>query len=322
MPTNAIPESEARPLVTVIVPTYNRREWIGECLDSVLAQTYPNIEIVVVDDRSTDDTVEWLRGESRYQGITLHLQEQNGGASLARNTGIGISKGELIVFIDSDDMLRPNHVETAVRHFDGNPQLGLFCCDSTMIDQVGDVILDGKTWHNNLSEIKKVTVETGFRALADVFVFSNCFPGFTLRREVFETLGGFDQSIFPADDYDLALRVAGSDYKVFYLHEPLCLRREHDGQCSGIFNSVKTQVELINALERAVKQGRDQLSDKSLVSSRLAEAKMELAISEMKEGRRGDGIKSMIGSIATGPKQIGTLARIGGRKIRRALGAK
>lgn len=309
-------------MVTVIIPTYNRRAWIGECLDSVLGQTYSNLEIVVVDDRSTDDTVEWLRGQEKYDGVKLHVQEENGGASVARNTAIGMSSGELIVFIDSDDMLLPNHVETAVGHFEKYRDLGLFCCDSTMIDQAGSVILDGKTWHQNLGEIKNLKIETGFRSLADVFAFSNCFPGFTLRREVFEKLGGFDQSIFPADDYDLALRVAGSEHKVFYLHEPLCLRREHDGQCSGIYNSVKTQVELINALGRAVERNPEKLDDKSLVSGRMADAKMELAISEMKEGKSSDGLKSMLGSIAAEPKQIGTLAKIGGRKIRRAFGGK
>lgn len=303
------------PLVTVIIPTFNRREWIGECLDSVLGQTYPNVEVIVVDDCSTDGTVEWLRSEEKYSGLIVHEQEKNGGASIARNTAIAMAKGELIVFIDSDDMLMREHIETAVEHFEEYPDLGLFCCDSTMIDAGGNVILDGKTWHQSLAEAKGYDIKSGFRSLKNVFRFSNCFPGFTLRREVFAELGGFDQPIFPADDYDLALRVAASPFKVYYLHEPLCLRREHDGQCSGIENSVKTQVKLIEALKNAAAANPEIQKDKRLVKKRLADAEFELGVSQIKEGQKKNGLRSVSRSIAKDPAQISRIARMIGRKI-------
>ncbi len=302
---------------TVIIPTFNRLKWIGECLDSVLGQTYPNVEVIVVDDCSTDGTVEWLAEQERYRDVIVHRQEKNGGASVARNTAIEMAKGDLVVFIDSDDLLRPDHIEKAVIAFERDPDLGLFCCDSTMIDADGNTILDGKTWHQSLAEAKGFDIKTGYRSLKDVFAYSNCFPGFTLRREVFEELGGFDQSIFPADDYDLALRVAGSRFKVFYLHEALCLRREHDGQLSGIQNSVKTQVKLIEALGHAVQRNRTELSDRSLVRRRLAEGKMELGLSKIKEGKRLAGIVGVLGSLVTKPSMIGFIAGIGKRKLSR-----
>jgi glycosyltransferase involved in cell wall biosynthesis len=308
------------PLVSIIIPTYNRREWIGECLDSVLAQTYKNFEIIVVDDVSTDGTVEWLRGEPRYKDVRVHVQDVNGGASTARNTGIEMAGGELIAFIDSDDMLLPEHLAKAVAAFGEHKDLGLFCCDSRMIDARGDAILGGKTWHQALSEAKGKRVETGFRGLADVFDFSNCFPGFTLRREVFSELGGFDQTLFPADDYDLALRVAGSRFKVFYLHEPLCLRREHDGQCSGIDNSVKTQVKLIEALETAASREPERLGTSPAVRRRLAEVRMELGMCEIKEGRRGRGAVTIARSVLESPSQMREIKRIGGRKLRKMAG--
>ncbi len=302
------------PLVTVIIPTFNRRAWIGECLDSVLGQTYRNTEIIVVDDCSTDGTVEWLRSEEKYSSVIVHEQEKNGGASVARNTAIAMAKGELIVFIDSDDMLKPEHIETAVEHFEQHAELGLFCCDSTMIDAGGSIILDGKTWHQTLSDAKNVEVKTGFRSLADVFAYSNCFPGFTLRREVFAELGGFDQPIFPADDYDLALRVAASRFKVYYLHKPLCLRREHDGQCSGIENSVKTQVKLLEALKKAAANPEIR-KDKRLVKKRLADAEFELGVSQIKEGQRAGGLGMLARGIAKDPAQISRIARMLGRKL-------
>lgn len=302
---------------TVIIPTFNRLKWIGECLDSVLGQTYPNVEVIVVDDCSTDGTVEWLAEQERYRDVIVHRQEKNGGASVARNTAIEMAKGDLVVFIDSDDLLRPDHIEKAVIAFERDPDLGLFCCDSTMIDADGNTILDGKTWHQSLAEAKGFDIKTGYRSLKDVFSYSNCFPGFTLRREVFEELGGFDQSIFPADDYDLALRVAGSRFKVFYLHEALCLRREHYGQLSGIQNSVKTQLKLIEALGTAVERNPKELSDRSLVRSRLAESKMELGLSKIKEGKKLAGITDVLGSLVTKPSMIKFIAGIGKRKLSR-----
>ena len=305
-----------KPLVSIIIPTFNRRKWIGECLDSVLAQTYPNIETIVVDDVSTDGTVEWIRSEARYSNVKLHVQERNGGASLARNKGVEMASGELVVFIDSDDMLLPEHIEKAVNAFREYPDLGLFCCDSTMIDADGQVIANGKTWHQTLSEIKSYPLKSGFRSLEDVFAFSNCFPGFTLKRSLLQDLGGFDQGIFPADDYDLALRVAGSDYKVFYLHEPLCLRREHDGQCSGIQNSVKTCEMMFEALSRTISRNPKLLNDNEKIRKRKAEVQFEMGLSQMKEGRSAGGAARVARSIIKDPKQLTKAARIGGRKLK------
>jgi glycosyltransferase involved in cell wall biosynthesis len=310
------PKSEKSPLVSVIVPSYNRRVWIEECLDSVLAQTYSNVEAIVVDDRSTDDTVDWLRSQKKYENVVVHVQDENGGASLARNKGIEIAQGELIAFIDSDDALMPEHLEKAVASFNEHPDLGLFCCDSTMIDADGNILAAGKTWHQTLAAIKNYDVRTDFRSLDDVFAFSNCFPGFTLRRQVFEELGAFDQDIFPADDYDLALRVAGSRYKVLYLHEPLCRRREHDGQCSGIHNSVKTCEKMLEALERAIERDPEKLLNRDRVRQRLAEVQFEIGVSQMKEGRSAGGAARVAGSILKDPKQLAKAAKIGGRKIR------
>ena len=309
------PAQNSSPLVSVIVPTFNRRAWIEVCLDSILEQSYPKIEIIVVDDGSNDGTAEWIRSKREYAGVTVHVQE-NSGASVARNNGIKLATGELIVFIDSDDMLLPNHIEKAVGVFNEFPETGIFCCDSRMIDTDGAVLFDGATWHQNLSSIKKLRIESGFRPLEDVFRFSNCFPGFTLRREVFDELGGFDQSIFPADDYDLALRVAGSRWKVFYLHEPLCLRREHDGQCSGIQNSVKTCRKLTEALNRVLAENPELLRDRALVNSRLGEIELELGMSQIKEGGTASGLKTMAKSMIRDPQQAGRIAGIGSRKLK------
>jgi len=309
----------ANPLVSVIVPTYNRRRWIGECLDSIRAQTYSNVETLVIDDCSSDGTAEWLTSDPKYAFARVHVQPQNGGASEARNTGIRIAKGELIAFIDSDDLLAPQHVEKAVGIFQQRRNVGLFCCDSTMIGVDGEVLFNGRTWHEIQSKLKNRPVQTGPRSLRDIFLFSNIFPGFTLAKAVFDKVGNFNQTIFPMDDYDLMLRVAASGYEVYYLHEPLAFRREHSGQCSGVANSVDTCIKQLRTLREALARNPELLATDSEIRQRLAQAKLELAVSRIKAGERAGGLGALLQTIATNPSQLLQAARLGGRRLQRLV---
>jgi glycosyltransferase involved in cell wall biosynthesis len=309
----------SNPLVTIIIPTFNRRRWIGECLDSVKAQTYPNIETLVIDDCSTDETVEWLRSNPDYSFAKIHVQPKNGGASIARNTGIDMAQGELIAFIDSDDLLAANHIETAVRIFESEKNIGLFACDSTLIDSEGEVLYSGRTWHDIQSENKSYPVHTGVRTLKDVFVFSNIFPGFTLPKHTLKEMSGFDQSIFPMDDYDLMLRVAGAGYGIYYCHEALALRREHTGQCSGPATSVDTCRKQILALQAALKRNPELRTAGSEIRKRMAQARLELALSRLKAGQRASGLGAMVQAIGTHPSQLRQIIRVGNRKFQRLV---
>lgn len=307
------------PLVSIIIPTYNRRRWIGECLDSIKAQTYRKVETLVIDDCSTDGTVEWLRSQPEYGFAQVHVQPKNGGASVARNTGIKMASGELIVFIDSDDLLAPNHIERAVGVFQSQPNIGLFACDSTIIGTDGEVLFGGRTWHEIQSELKNYPVRTGRRGVKAVFIFSNIFPGFTLPKAVLEELDGFDQSIFPMDDYDLMLRVAGAGYDVYYQHEPLALRREHTGQCSGPANSVDTCRKQILTLEAALDRNPELRKAGGEIRKRMAQAKLELALSYMKAGQRAIGFTAMLKAITTHPSQLAQVVRLGNRRFQRLV---
>jgi glycosyltransferase involved in cell wall biosynthesis len=307
------------PLVTIIIPTFNRRRWIGECLDSVRGQTYRHIETLVIDDCSTDGTVEWLRSNPDYSFANVHVQPRNGGASTARNTGIEMARGELIAFIDSDDLLAPNHIEKAVELFALQPNIGLFACDSTLIDSDGQVLYTGRTWHEIQSELKNYPVQSGIRKLEDVFVFSNIFPGFTLPKSVFDRIGNFDQTIFPMDDYDLMLRVAGAGYGIYYCHEALALRREHTGQCSGPANSVDTCRKQILTLENCLKRNPELRKAGPVIRKRMAQAKLELALSRIKAGERATGIRVMLQAIGTHPSQLGQIIRLSNRKFQRLV---
>jgi glycosyltransferase involved in cell wall biosynthesis len=307
------------PLVTIIIPTFNRRQWISVCLDAIKSQTYPNIETLVVDDGSTDGTVAWLKSESQYSFVRIHEQPKNGGASIARNDGIRLAHGEVIVFIDSDDALLPNHVETAVNVFNEHPNTGLFCCDSTIIDSNGEILFGGRTWHEIQSELRNHSVQSGFRSLGNIFEFSHIFPGFTLPKAIFDKVGYFDQSIFPMDDYDLMLRVAGAGYGVYYCDQPLALRREHTGQCSGVANSIHTCRQQLRTLRAALQRNPELRKHSSMVHHRMASAKMELAVSRMRAGERVGGFWTMLEALVTDPTQLSRVAHLGRGRVRRLV---
>jgi glycosyltransferase involved in cell wall biosynthesis len=301
------------PLVSVIIPTYNSRRWIGDCLDALARQTYRNFEAVVVDDCSFDGTVAWLRSNS-YGFAKLHAQEKNGGASVSRNTGIRLAKGELITFIDSDDVLEPGHLETAAAAFQEYRNLGLFCCDVIMIGPDGETLNDGRTWHTVNGEIKRYPVKSGLRSLTDIFLFSNSFPGFTLRREVFDKVGYLDQGLFPLDDYDLALRVAGAGYQVYYHHHPLARYRVHGANSSGATNGVKVGREKLRCLRLALERNPEIRRQGAAVSRRLADVMMELAISCAYAGDRVGAARMAARAVVNNPALIARLAKLSGRR--------
>jgi glycosyltransferase involved in cell wall biosynthesis len=307
------------PFVSFIVPTYNRRRWIGECLDSINRQSYRNFEVIVVDDGSCDGTVEWLRSNPEYKFTKLHALGKNGGASLARNTGFKFSRGELLAFLDSDDLLEPEHLMTAVETFWQYPNLGLFCCDAALIGPDGEALQGGRTWHTIQGELKRYPVKSGLRSLSDIFLFSNSFPGFTLRREVFERVGCFDRHVIPVEDYELALRVAGAGHQVYYCHKPLARYRIHDSNTSGAANGVKVGREKLRCLRQAIERNPELHSLGSRARRRFSHARLELAVMEIRAGQIGAGMKSALEAFVESPAVTIEALRMGARKARRIM---
>lgn len=102
-------------LVSVIIPVYNRMDYLGECLDSVLAQTYENLEIILIDDGSTDGSVELCKQYAEKDSRIVVIAANHGGVSKARNLGLDAAKGEFVLFVDSDDVIHPNLTEVLLR---------------------------------------------------------------------------------------------------------------------------------------------------------------------------------------------------------------
>lgn len=202
------------PLVSVVIPSYNRGHAIGACIASVLAQTLGDFEIVVVDDASTDDTRERVAaiGDPRVRYVA---HEHNRGGAAARNTGVRVATGDFIAFLDSDDSWAPRKLERQIALLgERGPEYGLAYTWFIGRDRDGhevsrsDHSLDG--------------------SVADALLVANrvgTFSSIVVRRDVFERVGGLDEGLRSCQDWDLSIRLSRvtkfccvEDYLVSYFH--------------------------------------------------------------------------------------------------------
>lgn len=180
--------------VSVIVPTYNRAQYLPRALNSVLAQTYRDYEVIVVDDGSTDETPQAMKP---FEGRVTYVRQKNGGSASARNRGIEEAKGEYIAFLDSDDYWVADKLEAQVRILDAHPKVGIVYGRMPIVNEKGEKI-----------GMKPAGVSgRNFKELLDVW---GDLPTSTVmtRRVCFEKAGMFDTSLTTMQDIDMWLRIA------------------------------------------------------------------------------------------------------------------
>ncbi len=192
--TTAVSTSEARdPLVSVIVPCYNGAAFLEEALRSALAQSYPEVEVVVVDDGSTDSSAEIAR---RFP--VRYIRQENRGLSEARNLGIRESKGSYLVFLDADDRLKPRAIETGLGALALRPDCALTVGDHVFIAADSSYLADSAK-ERHLHSHYEALLRSNFIEMISSVLF---------RRSIFDEVGGFDATLRVAEDYELYLRIA------------------------------------------------------------------------------------------------------------------
>jgi O-antigen/teichoic acid export membrane protein/GT2 family glycosyltransferase len=192
------------PSVSVVIATHNYGHYLGAALDSALGQTVRNTEILVVDDGSTDDTSTVMQAYCLDARVTYHRLDHQG-QPRAKNFGIRAARSPLIAFLDADDIWLPDKLERQIPLFDADPDVGMVYSRRLVMDEEG--------WE---LEYKQPQLFRGWvlpRIFRSNFV---CFSSSVVRRSVFEAVGGFDESIGLAIDYDLWLRVA-LHYRIDYV---------------------------------------------------------------------------------------------------------
>ena len=217
-------------MVSVVVASYNHAGYLTRRMDSLVGQTYPNLEILVIDDRSPDNSLEILETYESHPKVTLIRRETNGGWVTVSNQGIGMAQGEYVLFANCDDDCEPRMIERLVEALKRNPAAGVAFCRSLMVDEGGQVLGDDY-------EVREASFRT--RCAADTFIARDEMRRFLLhscvipnlsaaliRRDCFDAAGKLTPDYRACSDWDLFFRIA-EHFDFCYVAEPLNHFRQH-----------------------------------------------------------------------------------------------
>jgi len=230
--------------VTILMPVYKGERFVARAIESVLAQSHSNIELIIVNDGSPDNSADAIRPYLADPRVK-YIEQQNSGVAAARNTALQHATGAYIGLCDQDDEWLPHKAEKQVAYLEAHPEAGLVHGDVDYIDEAG----------------RPLPHEPCFPAA----VFGRCFPRMYMgnpvmavaamfRRSVIDSVGAFDPAIKYADDYDLWLRIA-AHHDVGYIDEPVARYRWHAA------NNSHHQVAIREYTLRVLRKGEQELPD-------------------------------------------------------------
>lgn len=218
-------------LVSVIIPCYNRERYIAETVQSVLDQTWPNIELIVVDDGCTDGSRGLLESFGTAITVLEHPGRVNRGQSAAINLGLAHCSGAYVAILDSDDLFMPGKIEKQVRFLEEHPKVGLVYSNGLFIDAEGKELYP-RYWasHQPPTDPGQVLLDCCFNVPSNALV----------RRSLYAQIGFLDETLRAAQDHDLAIRLAEAA-PVGYLGECLWCYRRHGGSISSTTAKLRWQ---------------------------------------------------------------------------------
>jgi glycosyltransferase involved in cell wall biosynthesis len=230
--------------ISVLIPTYNRSNYIAECLESILSQTIKPFEVIVIDDGSSDDTATVLQA---YRDRIIYLRKENGGKPSALNFGLSIVRGDYIWLFDDDDVALPQAIEMRLECLQQRPEVDfVFAGHYYGSNDENGKIKRGRCYRFPMSLHKGVMPE----------ILKGC--SFTLssvlaRRSVYDKVGPFDETLFASEDYDMLIRMA-SMFVGVGINNPCYIVREHDGSrgAQQIRYSEKDRAKVLRKYDQAV----------------------------------------------------------------------
>ena len=289
--------------VSVIIPTYNHARFVAEALTSVLAQSCPAVEVIVVDDGSIDETPEVLR---EFEATARVVRQSNRGVAAARNAGAAVASGDLLAFLDADDVWLPTKLERQAARFGIEPGIGLVHCGVEEIDGRGRRLrtrLDGmEGWvSREMLFFGRGVILGGGSAAA-------------IRRAAFLDVGGFDEALSTSADWDLYYRVARR-YPVGFVPEVLVRYRVHSGNMHRNVHAMTS--DMLAAYAKAFSEQDPELQR----LRRLAYGRLHamLAGSFFRAGEYRRFARHAVASVAARPRQVGYFAGYPVRALRRCL---
>jgi glycosyltransferase involved in cell wall biosynthesis len=262
--------------VSVIMPAYNVAAYVGPAIDSVLAQTEPDWELLVVDDGSTDGTAAIVEGYAARDRRVRPICQANGGISAARNRALRESSGRFVALLDSDDLWEPRYLEAQLAILRGHPDIDVVTGNGRFLGgrRSGEL---ARPWPDARPH---PTLRNMLEDETAVFIMS------IFRRRVYDTIGGFDESLRTNEDYDFWLRAAAAGFRFRRNDEPLGRYRRRDDSMSA------SDVRMLTGIVRVLEKNRPL----------IAERPAELAIleSQIAHFRRRALAEQAKASLATG----------------------
>lgn len=280
-----------RPLVTVVIPTYNSAEFLPATLESVFCQTYDHLEIVVVDDGSSDQT-QMVIGP--YLDRLKYVKQENwGGPSRPRNVAIGEASGDLVAFFDSDDLMMPNKIACAVQAFSDHPELGLVFSNFQGIDESGNILVGNfleayQDFRNELTgdsggSVRCLNAKAAYSSLLRAnFVGTSSV---VCPRAVLKQVGSFDEKMMNADDVDMWRRIAFAGYGFGFIDQVLHGYRKRGGGVTarGVRRYPAVLYGLGKQLELDLEPG-----DRKYLEGRIHGLELEYASALTNSGQHGE----------------------------------
>jgi len=253
---------DSAPLVSIVIPAYNQAGYLAQAIDSVLAQDYPRIELIVIDDGSTDDTQAVL---AAYAGRFNFESHANMGQAGTLNKGWGMSKGEILSYLAADDFLLPGAVRTSVEKLIADPGIVLTYCDYNLVDSQSRVLR------------RKRALEFNYRDLA-VGIICQPGPGVFFRRDAFARAGFWDELLRQTPDYEYWLRL-GLEGAFLRIPTVLAAYRVHEQSQSFVPVNPSRAEEMVNVISAHFRRDRlppeiaraepEAMSNAHIISARL-----------------------------------------------------
>ena len=217
-------------LVSIIVASYNHAEYLEQRMDSLINQTYENIEIIVVDDCSPDNSIQVLRKYESHPKVKLIIREKNGGWVTVSNQGVEMSLGEFIIFANCDDTCEKTMIERLVASMRTNPTAGISYCRSLMIDEKGGLLGDDFAGREKAFRMKCANAVLLSKKEMSRFLLNSCvIPNLSaalFRKECYLSVGGLVSDFRVCSDWDIFFKIV-TQYDVAYVADSLNGFRQH-----------------------------------------------------------------------------------------------
>lgn len=294
------------PKVSVVIPNYNYGRFLAAAISSVLAQTYSNIEIIVVDDGSTDNSIEVLQ---RFGKQIKWFGQKNMGVSCARNRGVAESSGEILAFLDSDDLWIPQKLEKQIEVFESDKSVGLVHCGYVDIDKSGNLLEE----HTN--GMAGWVAEEMIRFQRAVILGSGSAAA--VRRDIFENIGGFDPNTAPVEDWEFGFQTA-RHYKIGFVPEVLMKYRQHGS--NSHLNIKRMERAFLGAYNKVFAE--DNFEFKNIKNVCFGRIHTILAGSYFQAGDYPNFVRQMCKALWLSPKSIGQVAGFPLRRAKRLINVK